>query len=160
MNIKRSITCTLLALGFGLMSGVSAADEKLLSPNENVSVAQMIAVTSMALAKNNGDIIPEKEGEWYEKYVSYAVSEGFIEEGQFDDYTRAAKRYEMALLVENAMPDGYLGELNDISDVPDVPENRDFYDEILMHLYIYHIHKLNIYILIILLLAFSYFASK
>jgi len=131
MNIKRCIVGTLLALGFGLMSGVSAADEKPISPDEKVSVAQMIAVTSRVFAENCGDVIPEKDGEWYEKYVSYAVLEGFIEEGQFDDYTRPAKRYEMAHLMKNAMPDGYYGELNDISDVPDVPENRDFYDEIL-----------------------------
>ncbi|MGN1121616.1 MAG: S-layer homology domain-containing protein, partial [Eubacteriales bacterium] len=112
----------------GLMNGVGG---NLFAPEGNVTVAEAITMAARAASINAGEAIPDVEGEWYAKYVSYALDKGFVTEGQFDNYDRAAKRREVAVLFESAMPDGYFAAQNDVSAIPDVSDKQVYHDELL-----------------------------
>ena len=116
------------AFELGLMNGTT---DTTFEPNGNVTVAEAITMASRAAAINAGETIPDAEGEWYQKYVNYAVSRGFVTDGQFDNYDRPAKRYEVASLFESAMPDGYFAAKNDVTAIPDVSAKKDYNDELL-----------------------------
>ena len=115
----------------GLMNGIGGG---LFNPEGNVTVAEAITMASRAASINAGETIEAAEGEWYQMYVNYAVSKGFVKEGQFDNYDRPAKRYEVASLFENAMPDGYFTAKNEVSEIPDVDASLS-YEADLMNLY-------------------------
>ena len=83
----------------GLMNGIGGG---LFDPEGNVTVAEAITMASRAASINAGETIPAAEGEWYQMYVNYATAKGFVTEGQFDNYDRPAKRYEVAKLFEDA----------------------------------------------------------
>ena len=51
----------------GLMNGIS---DSLFSPDGNVTIAEAITMASRVCATYNGKEISEKDGQWYEKYVS------------------------------------------------------------------------------------------
>ncbi len=114
----------------GLMNGIG---DSLFDPNGKVTVAEAVTMASRANAIWENAAIPTAaEGEeWYTPYVNYAISHGFLTEDQFDSYDRAAKRYEVAVLFENAMPDGYFTAKNTVSEIPDVSEKSDYADELL-----------------------------
>ena len=81
----------------GLMNGIGGG---LFDPEGNVTVAEAITMASRASAANAGLTIeaanPADSGEWYRMYVNYAVKMGFVKDGQFDNFDRPAKRYEVA----------------------------------------------------------------
>ncbi len=112
----------------GLMNGTGGG---LFEPDGNVTVAEAITMASRAASIHAGETIPDAEGEWYQKYVNYATGKGFVVDGQFDNYDRPAKRYEVASLFENAMPDGYFTAQNEVSAIPDVSETLAYSDELL-----------------------------
>ena len=64
-------------------------------------------------------------------YVNYATSKGFVKEGQFDNFDRPAKRYEVAKIFEDAMPDGYFAAKNDVAEIPDVASAQPYHDDLL-----------------------------
>ena len=115
----------------GLMNGIGGG---LFNPEGNVTVAEAITMASRAASINAGENIAAAEGEWYQMYVNYAVSKGFVKEGQFDNFDRPAKRYEVASIFENAMPDGYFAAKNDVSEIPDVDVSLPYASD-LMNLY-------------------------
>lgn len=45
---------------------------------------------------------------WYDEYVTYALENGIIQDGDFDDYDRNIKRWEMAAVFANALPKRFL----------------------------------------------------
>jgi len=112
----------------GLMNGIGGG---LFDPEGNVTVAEAITMASRAASINSGETIAATDGEWYQMYVNYAASKGFVKEGQFDNFDRPAKRYEVALLFENAMPDGYFAPKNDVSDIHDIPDSRAYKADVL-----------------------------
>ncbi len=112
----------------GLMKGTGNG---LFNPSGNVTVAEAVTMAARAASIYAGETIPASSGEWYQMYVDYGVKKGFIKEGQFDSYTRPAKRHEVASLFENAMPDGYFTALNDVDYIPDVSENQPYADDLL-----------------------------
>lgn len=117
------------AFELGLMNGTGAG---LFDPEGQVTVAEAITMASRAAAIYAGETIDTaSSGEWYTPYVNYAVSKGFVKEGQFDSYDRPAKRREVAVIFENAMPAGYFTAKNDVSAIPDVSEIRDYHDDLL-----------------------------
>ena len=113
----------------GLMQGVGGG---LFQPDGNVTVAEAVTMAARASAINAGETIDTSAGgEWYTPYVNYAVSKEFVASGQFDDYDRPAKRYEVAMLFENAMPDGYYTAINDVEAIPDVYETLPYSEDLL-----------------------------
>lgn len=112
----------------GLMNGVGGG---LFDPEGSVTVAEAITMAARACAAQAGETIPVSDGEWYQAYVDYALSKGFLKADSFDDYERPAKRYEVAELFADAMPDGYFGKINDVDDIHDVPDSREYKDELL-----------------------------
>ena len=112
----------------GLMNGVG---ENLFAPEGNVTVAEAITMASRANALYLGQSIAPADGEWYQMYVNYAQSMGFISGGQFDDYDRPAKRYEVAKIFEDAMPEGYFTVKNTVTEIPDVSEAQPYQSDLL-----------------------------
>ena len=116
----------------GLMNGIGGG---LFDPEGNVTVAEAITMASRASAANAGLTIeaanPADSGEWYRMYVNYAVKMGFVKDGQFDNFDRPAKRYEVAGIFENAMPEGYFTVKNDVTDIPDIPDSRAYKTDLL-----------------------------
>ena len=112
----------------GLMNGVGSG---LFDPNGNVTVAEAITMAARAASINAADTIPAAEGEWYQMYVNYALAKGFVTQGQFDSYDRPAKRYEVAKLFENAMPEGYFEAKNDVTAIPDVAQAQPYYADLI-----------------------------
>ncbi len=112
----------------GLMNGKG---DDIFAPTGNVTVAEAITMASRAAAIYYGEEIPSADGEWYKMYVDYGMSKGFVKEGQFDSLTRPAKRYEVATLFENAMPDGYYVAKNNVDSIPDVSESKPYLQDLL-----------------------------
>lgn len=102
------------------------------SPNGEVTVAEAITMAARVNAAYYNKTIADGYGtNWYDCYVDYAVAEGIMTDGQYDSYTRAAKRYETAELFAKAVPSDYYNAINDVEDVPDIPASRTYKDEIL-----------------------------
>jgi len=113
------------AYEFGLMNGNSNAT---FNPLGTLTVAEGITITSRIHATANGKDIPDAEGEWYEKYVNYAIANGLMENGQFDGYDLNIKRFEIAELF--AAASGNLPVINDVTDLPDVASGIDYADAV------------------------------
>ncbi len=107
------------AFELGLMNGTGGG---LFAPDGDVTVAEAITMASRAAAINAGETIDTSTGEitGYTPYVNYAVSKGFVAQGQFDNFDRPAKRYEVAVIFEKAMPEGYFAAQNSVDAIPDV----------------------------------------
>ena len=72
-------------------------------PSGKVTVAEAVTLASRACSIYAGETIPEKAGgKWYDMYVEYAKSKNFLEDGQFDNFDRPAKRYEVASIFKNS----------------------------------------------------------
>ncbi len=112
----------------GLMNGIGGG---LFDPEGNVTVAEAVTMASRASSIYAGETIANADGEWYQMYVNYALSKGFVKEGQFDNFDRPAKRYEVASLFENAMPKGYFAAKNDVDKIPDVSASKEYQADIL-----------------------------
>ncbi len=118
------------AYELGFMNGQS---DTLFAPEGNVTVAEGITMASRVHAIYNSKTIAEVTGgKWYDMYIAYAVENGLIADGQFENFDRNIMRYEMALMFANAMPADYFTAKNDIKDIPDVDEKEEYYDELLM----------------------------
>ena len=117
------------AFELGLMNGTGGG---LFAPDGDVTVAEAITMASRAAALGAGETIDTATGgEWYTPYVNYAVSKGFVAQGQFDNFDRPAKRYEVAVIFEKAMPEGYFTAQNSVDAIPDVSEKQTYEKELL-----------------------------
>ena len=119
------------AYELGFMNG-TAADS--FSPDGSVTVAQGITMAARVHALNNGKEVPANSttGNWYDNAVKYALENGIISEGQFDSYTRDAKRYEVAELFYSAMPADAYKAINTVYSIPDVSNASDYSDMLLV----------------------------
>ena len=119
------------AYEFGIMNGNSAST---FSPDGTLSVAETVTVASRIYETLTGKPITDVQGgEWYKKYVDYAIANGLMKADSFDNYDREIKRYETALLLEAASK-SVLTDINKVESIPDVPKNSPSYDAI-SHLY-------------------------
>ena len=116
------------AYELGLMNGIGNG---LFSPEGNVTVAEAVTMAARVASQSKGEAIPEAEGEWYSKYVNYAAACGFLPEGGFDDYERAAKRFEVASLFCDALPASEYPAKNNVTDIPDVSASRPYRGKLL-----------------------------
>ena len=114
----------------GLMNGKSST---IFAPDGKVTVAEGITIASRVHANYNGKTIEAVQGDnWYDMYVAYALENGLIEDGHFENYDRSIMRYEVAEMFANSMPADYFNEINEIKDIPDVAETEEYYDDLLM----------------------------
>ena len=118
------------AYELGFMNGTGSG---IFSPDGNVTVAESITMASRVHAAHNGKTIAEKQGaeNWYDMYVDYAIANGLIKAEQFGNYNRNAMRYEVAVMFETAMPDGYFTAKNAVNGIPDVALTEEYYDELI-----------------------------
>ncbi len=114
---------------FGLVNGVG---NNKFDPNGTVTVAQAITLAARFSAAYNNEEIPDSDGEWYTPYVNYATDKNIITDNQFDSYTRAAKRFEVAMLFAASLPEDYFKPMNSVYSIPDVSEDKTYYEALMM----------------------------
>ena len=116
----------------GLMNGIGGG---LFSPDTNVTVAEIITMTARARAIYDGETIRAvTDGEnWFAPYVEYAVSKGYVKEGQYTDaeLDAPAKRYEVAVMFKGSMPEGYYIKINTVKSIPDVSSDKAYFNDVL-----------------------------
>lgn len=115
------------AYEFGIMNGDSAT---IFNPDGTLTVAEGITIAARINETITGKAIEDVSGgEWYAKYVNYAIANGLMEEGQFDSYDINIKRFEIAELLSAAA--GNLTAVNSVSSLPDVASGVDYADAVL-----------------------------
>ena len=118
------------AYELGFMNGT---DDEVFSPDGNVTVAQGITMAARVNAAYNKKEIPAVSGgNWYDMYVKYAVDNGVMKDGQFDNLARNITRAEMATLFADAIPASEYNAINKVEHIPDVIESNDYAKKILM----------------------------
>lgn len=91
-----------LAFDQGLIGGKG---EGLFDPMGHLKISEIITLASRARAKHDQEEIPmSDQGQWYQSYVDYAVSKNIITESMFEDFNRSASRYDVARVIEKALP--------------------------------------------------------
>ena len=113
----------------GFMKGTA---DTMFEPNGNMTVAEAITIAARVHDAYNakGTQFSTGSANWYDDYVAYAVTNGIIEEGQFDDYNRPVKRWEMAVIFSKSVPESFLEARNSVDEIPDVPETNSYYDSL------------------------------
>jgi len=103
------------------------------SPNEDVTIAGAVTLASQTHANYYNKTIPSAEYgyEWYTPYFDFAIENGIIEEGQFENPNEIAKRHELASLLCNALPDSCFTKINDVKRIIDVSENAPYAEDVL-----------------------------
>ena len=108
------------AFEYGIMTGDS---ETSFNPDGTLTVAEGITLSCRIHAALDGQTLQVQPAEpWYKPYVDYAVAHGFCKQGQFDDYDRPIKRYEIAELLADVC--GELPVINEVDGIYDVPSEK------------------------------------
>ena len=119
------------AYELNLTSGTGA---NTFDPGSNMSVAMTVALAArLHSIYHTGSADALVQGEpWYQVYVDYALANGIIEEGQFEDYNADAARAQCAVLLSRAIPAEELDAVNTVEDgaIPDVAADAPYYDDI------------------------------
>jgi hypothetical protein len=90
-------------------------------PGGDVKLSEVIAMAARLHNIYHGESGDFFQGPvWYNVYVRYAIANGIIREGDFDDYTRSATRGEMACILASAVPADALARINADVHVADV----------------------------------------
>ena len=112
-----------------LMKGTG---EDTFSPEASMTVAEALTMGARLHNQIKGgtdsDFVAGGDA-WYDVYVAYAIQNGIIREGDFDDYTREATRAEMAYIFYHSVTPDYLAKINSRT-VPDVSAEDLFGQEI------------------------------
>jgi hypothetical protein len=102
----------------GLMKGSSGGQ---FLPNGDVKLSEVIAMAARLHNIYMGGTGDFYQGPvWYNVYVSYALANGIIRDGDFADYDRTATRGEMAYILGSAVPAKALEQINTVGELPDV----------------------------------------
>ncbi len=109
------------AYEYGIMQGDSATT---FSPNGTLTIAEGVTIAARIYENLNGKAIPDADGEWYTKYVNYAIANGFLQDGRYEDFERTIKRSEMAELLADVC--GELPAINTVESLPDVGEGSSY----------------------------------
>lgn len=119
------------AYELGLMNGTG--DGSVFSPESTFDLSQVIAVAARlhCIYTNGKDTIVQGSGaNWYAPYVEYAINNGIISANDFDNYTAAATRAQMAYIFANCLPSGQLNAIRVVSAIPDCNESTPYYPSI------------------------------
>ena len=113
------------AYQLGLMDGMG---DGTFAPEGGLRVSEALKLACALRAAYTGDQIPAaaKGKSWYAPYVHYAVSNGMMEIGEFEDYAAYATRAQMAYLFAAALPEDCL-TLSDQAALPgDVTDSHRY----------------------------------
>lgn len=113
------------AYELGLVNGTS---ESAFSPNENITIAETITLACRLNNIYNGNKYEFKASTpWYQTYIEYAFENQIITKGQFNNYDAEATRADFAAILEKALPDECLKEINTVDDntIPDVKKTLE-----------------------------------
>lgn len=103
---------------YGLAQGTGT---NTMSPDEPITVAQIIALTARVNAKYYDGKIREADGEWYEPYINYAIEYGLMtKEAAMQNLNRPATRGESVLMLSRALPDVEFEAMNEVYSFGDV----------------------------------------
>ncbi|MCL2709228.1 MAG: S-layer homology domain-containing protein, partial [Defluviitaleaceae bacterium] len=106
------------AYEYGLMQGV---DQTSFNPAGAMTVAEALALASRVRSIYSGGTGEFTLGRvWYQVYVDYAVKNGIVNQGDFENYGRAATRAEMAYIFSRALPAAEYKPQNTVDSLPDV----------------------------------------
>ena len=110
---------------YGLMGGYTDGTFR---PNGGITLAECLVIASnMRDIYNGGDgTFPSGTSPWYTVYVNYAIRQGIIQEGDFEDYDVPATRAEVAYIFAHALPEGALAEVNGRPRFSDVKANTKY----------------------------------
>lgn len=106
---------------------------RIFAPLGVVSLAETVIMAARLRAGYTGDGRSFSGGEtWYASAVDYAIDQGIIQEGDFDDYTVPATRTQFAYILSGALPSGALEEINTVEDnsLPDVRMDAPYAENI------------------------------
>lgn len=107
----------------GLMNGTGGG---LFAPEDNVTVAEILTMTSRARAIADGESIDTagESAHWYDPYVAFAVSKGTVAADTYTeaDFDRPATRAEVAVIFHHAMSPETYPVINTVTSIPDVFE--------------------------------------
>ena len=113
------------ATSYGLVGGYTDGTFR---PDGSITLAECLVIASnMRDIYNGGDgTFPSGTSPWYTVYVNYALRQGIIREGDFEDYDVPATRAEVAYIFAHALPDGALKKVNGKPDFSDVYAATDY----------------------------------
>ena len=105
------------AVELGLMRGKG---EGVFDPEGTLSLAEAVTMAVQVHAAYTGQAFTPGGDPWYENAVDYALENGLLLRGEYQDYTAPATRADMAGMFAYALPPEELPRINRVSDVPDV----------------------------------------
>lgn len=121
---------TKAAYEYGLMYGT---DDTHFSPEGNLTFAQAIALSCRLHSACSGDeLTVSAQNPWYVPYVEYAIQHSIIPQNAAYDYDSTINRASFAVILNAALPDVALPEINKIEQnaIPDVLVDTDYYDAV------------------------------
>ena len=116
------------AYEYGLIQGVSATS---FEPDDYVTIAQTIVLAvrlhSIFSSGAEPDLTVPPGGEWYDPYVSYALTNDMIA-SEYNSYSAPALRSEVAEILSKALPAESLNQIRTVPDgaIPDVPASAPY----------------------------------
>ena len=114
----------------GLISGTS---DNTFSPSSNLTIAQTLALAarihSIYTTGSEPAFTTPRDGwdTWYEPYVIYSMNNDILQT-TFTDFNAPARRHEVAVIFENALPESAFKVIREIAYgiIPDVDVNADY----------------------------------
>ena len=104
-------------------------------PTGNMTVAQAITLAARIHSiYHTGSANFTQGSPWYQVYVTYALQNGIIYSGQFDNYNSPAKRTDFASIMAKSLPDYEFNAINSIAygTIPDVIGTEIYADDVYM----------------------------
>ena len=110
----------------GLVNGTG--DGKF-APDGNMKISEAIAVAARIHSTyHTGSAKFEQGSPWYQVYVDYAVENGIIRDGEYENLTDFATRGQFAKIFAASVPESALNSINNIvpGSIHDLPANTDY----------------------------------
>lgn len=105
------------AVRLGLFTGKPG---NVFDPEGSLTLAEAVTLAAKARSVYQGGGFTPGGDPWYENAVDYAVAQGILTRGTYDDYTAPATRADMAAIFARALPREEYARINRIAAVPDV----------------------------------------
>ncbi len=106
------------AVRLGIMSGTGDGH---FTPNGMMTISQAVKMASAVHSIYYGGSGYLNVGDpWYQVWIDYALANGIIKDGDYDDVNAVATRTDLAYIFSNAVPAGALPAINSVTGLPDV----------------------------------------